>query len=139
MTGVNHVTLAVLDLDRSVIFYTDLLGARLRARWPDGAYLTLGDLWLCLELTVHMSPREDDSHLALSAAPGSFDPLARRIRSETRIWKENRSEGASVYFLDPDGHRLELHNGTLASRLAHYRCHPVDGMEIFGDTGTERS
>ncbi|WP_159065009.1 hypothetical protein [Thaumasiovibrio subtropicus] len=31
----------------------------------------------------------------------------------------NRSEGQSLYLLDPDGHKLELHVGDLNSRLAH--------------------
>ncbi|HJK95345.1 MAG TPA: VOC family protein, partial [Polyangiaceae bacterium LLY-WYZ-15_(1-7)] len=37
--GVNHVTFAVADLERSLAFYEGLLGMRLAARWPRGAYL----------------------------------------------------------------------------------------------------
>jgi catechol 2,3-dioxygenase-like lactoylglutathione lyase family enzyme len=32
LTGLNHLTLAVTDLERSVEFYTDLLGLRLEAQ-----------------------------------------------------------------------------------------------------------
>ncbi|MCC5959678.1 MAG: VOC family protein [Rhodobacteraceae bacterium] len=127
ITGVNHVTLVVADLPRSVRFYCDVLGCELRAQWAHGAYLNAGDLWLCLE---HGDPdaRTDHTHLAFSCPPDGFSALAQRIASNARQWKDNRSEGESVYFLDPDGHKLELHLGDLASRLAHYRNAPPDGF-----------
>jgi len=48
LAGLNHLTLAVTDLQRSVDFYVRVLGFRPRAQWDMGAYLELGDLWLCL-------------------------------------------------------------------------------------------
>jgi glutathione S-transferase len=119
--GVNHVTLVVTDLSRSIAFYVENLGFRLRARWKRGAYLD-GPVWLCLELGPAVA-RPDDSHLAFTvdALPALSVPT----------WKENRSEGASLYLVDPDGHKLELHVGDLVSRLEACREHPYDGMELF--------
>jgi len=128
ITGLNHVTLAVRDLPRSITFYRDLLGARLRAEWPKGAYLELGPIWLCLSLTDHVTQRVDYTHIAFST--DNFGALARHITETADLWQENSSEGGSVYFLDPDGHRLELHDGTLESRLDHYRAHPEKGVTI---------
>lgn len=132
VTGLNHVTLTVADLDRSVAFYGGLLGGRLRARWPEGAYLELGGLWLCL-MSGDPAPGNDYSHIALDCDAADFASLATRISQGARRWQDNSSEGQSLYFLDPDGHRLELHVGTLASRLAHYAAQPEKKVTIYAD------
>ena len=129
ITCVNHITLVVAELPRAVTFYTSILGMSLRAIGPRAAYLEGGSLWLCLELGMP-SPSADDSHIALSCAPADFDTLCSRLSQAPR-WKINRSEGPSLYVLDPDGHKLELHLGDLASRLSHYRTDPPEGMRIL--------
>jgi catechol 2,3-dioxygenase-like lactoylglutathione lyase family enzyme len=48
LNALNHLTLAVSNLPVSIAFWRDLLGLRLHAQWHTGAYLTCGDLWLCL-------------------------------------------------------------------------------------------
>lgn len=134
LSGLNHLTLAVLDLPRSVDFYRTLLGFRLHATWHAGAYLSLGDLWLCLSLDASRSaqPAPDYTHYAFSVAADQFDVfVARLIEHGVIEWKTNRSEGNSFYFLDPDGHKLEVHVGDLASRLAQCRLQPYDGMRFF--------
>ncbi len=118
--GINHITLAVSDLDAAVSFYRDVLGLTLRKRWAGGAYLEAGDFWICLspDSATRQAPHPDYTHFAFDVADGEFDVLAQRItQSGARIWRDNRSEGHSHYFLDPDGHKLELHVGTLQSRL----------------------
>lgn len=131
VTGLNHITLAVSDLGRSQTFYVDLLGAVLRATSDKSAYLELGSVWLCLERADEITPRADDSHIAFSCEASDFERLSREISAQAHLWKENGSEGASIYFLDPDGHRLELHQGDLDSRLAHYRRHPEKGVLVI--------
>ena len=122
VSGLNHITLAVRDLDRSIAFYRDILGCTLRAHWSDGAYLEAGALWLCLSRDdlARAEPHPDYTHLALSVAPEDFAALSAKVRAAADIWKDNRSGGDSLYFLDPDGHKLELHVGSLQSRLDHY-------------------
>ena len=119
LTDVDHVTLCVSDLEKSIAFYRNVLGAKLRAQWATGCYFELGILWLCLEQSDSVTPRSDDSHIAFSTT-GDLTDWDNHLRQNAQIWKENRSPDPSVYFLDPDGHKLELHSGTLASRLAHY-------------------
>lgn len=132
--GLNHLTLAVTDLERSVAFYRDLLGFELKAIWASGAYLEAGSLWLCVSVDPRVGDtvREDYTHYAFEVEPEAFEALAGQIQRHARLWKENASEGASLYFLDPDSHRLELHVGDLASRLAHYRLTPDSEVTVIG-------
>ena len=46
LLGLNHLTLAVSEVERSFRFYVEVLGFIPKARWHQGAYLVLGDLWL---------------------------------------------------------------------------------------------
>ena len=128
ITGVNHLTLVVADLPRALAFWRDRLGAVVRAEGARSVYLELGALWLCLEKGAP-TPRHDDTHIAFSVSEEGLARLSESL-SEVPRWKENRSEGRSLYLLDPDGHRIELHVGDLASRLAHYAARPEAGMRI---------
>jgi catechol 2,3-dioxygenase-like lactoylglutathione lyase family enzyme len=134
LTGLNHLTLAVQDLDRSVDFYRHLLGMRLHARWDAGAYLSLHALWLCLSLDPLKAegPSPDYTHFAFGIAQHNFDLFLHRLRSHGVIeWQQNHSEGNSLYFLDPDEYKLEAHVGDLDSRLTQCRALPYSGMRFF--------
>lgn len=134
LTGLNHLTLAVADVGRSFAFYTGLLGCKPAALWDGGAYLTLGDLWLCLSLDPARAaaPEPDYTHYAFSIAQDDVAAFRTRLLAAGAVeWRRNKSEGDSFYFLDPDGHQLEAHVGALASRLAQCRIEPYAGMRFF--------
>lgn len=134
ISGLSHITLSVGDLARALDFYRDVLGLRLAARWPKGAYLAADGLWLALFLdpATRSGPLPEYTHVAFAIAEAEFGDLAARIEaSGATIFQENSSEGHSLYFLDPDGHKLEIHVGDLASRLASARANPWPGLEIF--------
>jgi hypothetical protein len=42
----------------------------------------------------------------------------RIIESGATIFKDNTSPGNSLYFLDPDDHKLEIHTGYWRERIA---------------------
>jgi catechol 2,3-dioxygenase-like lactoylglutathione lyase family enzyme len=122
--GLNHITIAVSELDRSLSFYTEIIGMKAHVCWDGGAYLSLGGVWFCLSCDKVL-PSQDYSHIALDIDKQDFAEFVKKLRLAGIIeWKQNTSEGHSVYFLDPDGHKLEVHNGDLSSRLKALKSHP---------------
>jgi catechol 2,3-dioxygenase-like lactoylglutathione lyase family enzyme len=134
LNGLNHLTLAVADLERSFAFYKDLLGFKPAAIWNTGAYLSSNGLWLCLSLDGKRAAgtERDYTHYAFDIAQDDFAAFRARLLAAGAVeWRQNKSEGDSFYFLDPDGHQLEAHVGCLASRLARCRTAPYAGMRFF--------
>ena len=133
--GLNHVTLSVGDLSRAFSFYCKVLGLRPLARWAEGAYLLAGEsTWLCLSLDerARTGPLAEYSHIAFTVAPDDFAETCTRVRlSGAAEWKRSTSEGESLYFLDPDGHKLELHVGDWRSRLASWQRDARKGVEFL--------
>lgn len=128
LQGLNHITIAVSDLDRSLIFYTEFVGMKAVVRWDAGAYLTLAESWFCLSCDK-VQPAQDYSHIAFSIATEDFGRFARKLKDAGIVeWKQNSSEGDSLYFLDPDGHQLEAHCGDLQSRLSALKTQPYAGL-----------
>ena len=93
LQGLNHLTLATGDLDSSVAFYVDLLGCRPRVRWARGAYLTLGDLWLCLSCDPPQ-PARDYSHVAFGISPEQFPAFCARLRAS---WSGRRTAAKGIH------------------------------------------
>ena len=132
INGLNHITVAVSDLSISFKFYTSLLGMKPEVKWETGAYLSASELWVCLSVDDKASPAKDYSHVAFSIDKLKFKSYCSRLLSVgVDTWKENTSEGNSLYILDPDGHKLEIHVGSLKSRLEELRDKPYKGMEWF--------
>jgi catechol 2,3-dioxygenase-like lactoylglutathione lyase family enzyme len=134
ITGVNHITLSVKDLEESFDFYTGVLKLRPIARWFEGAYLLAGDMWIVLILDKNF-PKQSSaeySHIAFTVSEENFDKFSSVIiRSGAKIWQENATEGKSLYFLDPNDHKLEIHASDLDNRIKHDRENPWDGLEFF--------
>lgn len=136
ITSLNHLTLTTQNLARSLHFYVHLLGCKPEARWHQGAYLSAGDLWLCLSVD-EVKPAADYTHIAFEVASGTYRQVVAKLEGAgVEQWKRNTSEGDSFYFLDPDGHKLEIHEGSLASRIAAVNLAPYEGWEVFDANAT---
>jgi catechol 2,3-dioxygenase-like lactoylglutathione lyase family enzyme len=126
ISALNHITLAVTDIDRSFDFYRNVLVFKPLAKWNMGAYFLVGEeangLWFCLNVDQHRVPSPCYTHYAFTVSKEQFEPMSDRIiTSGAHVFKENTSPGESLYFLDPDGHKLEIHTGNWANRLAAKR------------------
>ena len=69
------------------------------------------------------------THIAFDISPNDFKAFSSRVLSSgVEVWKQNKSEGQSLYILDPDGHKLEVHVGSLGSRLEALHSKPYSGL-----------
>lgn len=124
INGMNHITLAVTDVEKSFNFYKNTLALKPLCKWDKGAYFLIEDVngpafWFCLNQDNNRIANPCYTHYAFSVAPHHFEAMSQKIiNSGAFIFKENTSPGESLYFLDPDGHKLEIHAGDWQSRTA---------------------
>jgi len=122
--GMNHVTLAVRDIKVSFEFYTIVLGLKPLVRWDKGAYFLISDsedasnFWFCLNVDEKREPNPCYTHYAFSVSQADFNSISDKIFAlGAHVFKENASPGESLYFLDPDGHKIEIHAGNWRERV----------------------
>lgn len=114
----NHITLACTNIEKSFIFYKDILGLNPLVKWDKGAYFLVGKFWLSLNVDLRKKPNPCYTHYAFSVNSNNFKYMSDKIsKSGAYIFKDNTSPGKSLYFLDPDGHKLEIHVGNWQRRL----------------------
>jgi catechol 2,3-dioxygenase-like lactoylglutathione lyase family enzyme len=128
IASMNHITLGVTDINKSFAFYRDVLGLKPIVKWDKGVYFFVGEpntkllgsgFWFCLNVDEKRIPNPCYTHYAFSVLEKNFDNMLNKIiASGCKIFKENTSPGKSLYFLDPDGHKLEIHVGTPEMRIA---------------------
>ena len=130
ITSMNHVTIAVKDINISFAFYRDVLGLQALVKWDNGAYFLVGDeknyyFWFCLNIDEKCCPTKDYTHYAFSVNQENFELMsAKIINSGAQIFKDNTSFGDSLYFCDPDGHKLEIHVGNWRTRIDLKKANP---------------
>ena len=131
LQGLNHITIAVRDMSTSFEFYVKVLGMKPHVKWSKGAYLSLGNLWFCLNLDESF-PSCDYTHIAFDVLKDDFEDMKKlMLKNHVIQWQKNRSEGNSIYILDPDGHKLEIHVGNLKSRLKTMKSENFPNLEFF--------
>lgn len=118
ITGINHITLACTDIPKSFAFYRNILGFKPLLKWDKGAYFLVGDFWFCLNVDTNRKPCPCYTHYAFTVDQEEFAIMSKRIRaSGAVIFKNNTSPGESLYFLDPDVHKLEIHASDWQNRI----------------------
>ncbi len=117
--SIAHASFLVADLERSLVFYRDILGIEqnmTRPKFPfDGAWLDLGDSGQQLHLMKlpNPDPKEGrpehggkDKHIALVV--DDLDALAEKLDTEGIIFSRSKSGRAAFFCRDPDGNALEF-------------------------------
>ena len=128
VTGIDHVTVVITDVERSIKFYTEVLqlpqmtspstfpGAGLNVRWFKAGN-QLVHLYIANEADKP-SPRHFALHVAdIKAARAHITAKNVPIRETTPI------PGAERFFInDPDGNRIELIHWTEMSEIRPMQC-----------------
>lgn len=119
--GIDHVALSVADLDRSLKFYTEVLGLKISERefQKPGVefFLDCGSSLVGLiqgEKTGDNHVLQDGglggNHFSFRVPTQDFDRYVKEIegRGITITYQKKRERSWSLYFLDPDGNKLEI-------------------------------
>jgi catechol 2,3-dioxygenase-like lactoylglutathione lyase family enzyme len=119
LQGIDHVALAVRDLERSIRWYQEVLG--LERRYDDvwgavPAFLGAGATAIALFPVAGENPQPPPGrdviamrHLAFRVDRENFTRA--RVELERRgiaVEFEDHEISHSIYFADPDGHQLEI-------------------------------
>lgn len=119
--GIDHVALSVSDLERSLKFYTEVLGLKISEREyqkPGTEYFL--DCGASLVGLIQGDPKGDNhllqdgglggNHFSFRAHTSDFNRIAEEIKTRgiTITFLKKRERSWSIYFLDPDGNKLEI-------------------------------
>ena len=119
--GIDHVALAVRDVERSIRWYGEVLGLERRYAnvWGDvPAFIGAGPTALALfpvrgDATAAKLPPERDTiamlHLAFRVDAAGFGRAKDELTQRGIAWEfQDHEVSHSIYFEDPDGHQLEI-------------------------------
>lgn len=117
--GIDHVALSVRDLERSAQWYMDVLGfKRLHEGLWDGVPVFIGKGTTALALFPAKPDSKSPSHsrdeikmlhLAMRANRKNFLAAQEELKRRSIEFDFQDHEVAhSIYFRDPDGHKLEI-------------------------------
>lgn len=123
LVGVNHVALAVGDVDESLRFYGDVFAFELRSRSASAAFLDAGDQFIAMFETDGAGSDEDD-HGHVGLVVDDVEAVERRLRA----LGVDRLETSGVDFRDPWGNRIQVVDyGEIQFTKAD---HVLDGMGL---------
>lgn len=126
--GINHITLKVSDLPKSVEFYRDILGAKIVHKGNTDVYLDFCGIWICLLEIKNAKPMNKDQtgidHVAFTIKEEKFGAAVKQLlENKVRITRGplERGGGMTVSFTDIDGNELEFFTGSLYERMKNWK------------------
>lgn len=117
ITGIQHASFIIADLDSALDFYHGVLGMRIVPERPElgypGAWLQLGQQQIHLLQVPNPDPVEGrpqhggrDRHVALGI--NDLDSLVEKLKTTGIAYTLSRSGRRALFCRDPDGNALEF-------------------------------
>lgn len=134
---VGHLVLNVKNLAESTRFYTDILGFEISRQTPTGTFLTCGKIHH--DLALFQAPEDalpvSSGQLGLNHFAVQVEDLDAlkevyfNLKDREVTLDHNTDHGmtSSVYFMDPDGNRVEF--------FCNNQSDPAEGLAIMGAPG----
>jgi catechol 2,3-dioxygenase-like lactoylglutathione lyase family enzyme len=123
--GIAHFSIPVSDVDRSVKFYTEIVGCKYLSQRPDKGITFLDAGGVCVLLIKRDAPiikgpleMSDGVHHAFMIEAAQYQAAVDGLRAKgvDVFFEEDRRggtiDGPRAYFRDPDGTALEFINRT---------------------------
>lgn len=115
--AIHHASLIISDLEKSRVFYQDVLGLQIDEGRPElgfnGLWLKVGDQQIHLLLLENPDPTEGrpehggrDRHIAL--AVNNFEQFAKQLEQANISFTRSLSGRQALFCRDPDGNALEF-------------------------------
>lgn len=101
--GINHVTIKVKDLKKSLAFYQRLFKFAHAEEGDDSYFLGMGSTFLSLDALGHESAID---HFCIGI--DGYDPQATKQRLAAFSVSATIENGNQLYFRDPDGLKVQL-------------------------------
>lgn len=120
--GIDHVAINVRDLNRSVEFYTKVVGLKVTEREPSkpgveyfldcGPRALIGLIQAKNTQDIHLFKEEGlgANHFSFQVHAKDFDPMIKRLEDNhvTIGYAKKRPKSWSLYFYDIDGNKVEV-------------------------------
>ena len=119
--GIDHIAISVKNLHEALKFYTEVLGLKITDReyskpgveyFLDCGSSLIGLIQGDLKGETHFFADGGlgANHVSFRVPKGDFDRVVEEVRSRglTITFMKKREKSWSLYFLDPDGNKLEI-------------------------------
>ena len=113
LDGLDHVAIAVSDVEKSAKWYVDVLGfERQHPGMWGGTPVFVGNAHASVALFPNNSGAQGNGtfrHFAFRTSGGDFEAAQRELKSRRIEFDfEDHEITHSIYFHDPDGHKIEV-------------------------------